>query len=100
MEAKIEQQGEKAIITISGRLDSMNSGDFEKTVEPILTGNTKDVEVNCVNFEYISSSGLRIFLSILKSVKSRGGSVLIRDMNADLRGIFDMCGFSPLFKFE
>lgn len=100
MEANIEQLGEKAIITISGRLDSVNSSDFEKVVEPVSTCEIKFVEIDCKALEYICSSGLRIFLSMLKSVKPRGGNVTIKSLTPDLKQIFDICGFTPFFVFE
>jgi anti-sigma B factor antagonist len=49
--------------------------------------------------EYISSSGLRIFLGILKSAKAGNHHVFIRGLKNDLRQVFTMTGFINLFEF-
>ena len=54
---------------------------------------------SCSKLDYISSSGLRIFLSILKNAKSKGCHVFIRGINADITKVFKMTGFFNLFEF-
>ncbi|MDD2594564.1 MAG: STAS domain-containing protein [Bacteroidales bacterium] len=100
METIIEQQSEKTIIKINGRLDSMNSGDFEKAITPVLEGAMKDITLDCTDFEYISSSGLRLFLTLLKHSKSKGGKLCIKALKPEIKSVFDIAGFTPLFQFE
>ena len=50
--------------------------------------------------EYISSSGLRIFLGILKNTKAKGGHVYIKGISDDIRAVFAMTGFINLFEFK
>lgn len=49
---------------------------------------------------YISSSGLRIFLSILKTAKAKGSHVYITGANEDINKVFAMTGFNNLFEFR
>ena len=49
--------------------------------------------------EYISSSGLRIFLSLLKAVKPKGGLVTIKGVSNEVRDVFTVTGFINLFEF-
>ena len=48
---------------------------------------------------YISSSGLRIFLGVMKNAKARNSHVYIRGISNDIRSIFTMTGFINLFDF-
>jgi anti-sigma B factor antagonist len=50
--------------------------------------------------EYISSSGLRIFLSIRKEAAANGSKVIVRSINADIRQVFMMTGFISLFEIQ
>jgi len=56
--------------------------------------------LDCSELEYISSSGLRIFLSIRKEAAANGSKVIVRNINADIRQVFVMTGFISLFDIE
>jgi anti-sigma B factor antagonist len=49
---------------------------------------------------YISSSGLRIFLTIRKAAAAKGGNVIVKDINNDIRQVFMMTGFLNLFEIQ
>ena len=80
--------------TVTGRLDTTNSDVFEKKMAPLLEGGNPDIEIDCSELEYISSSGLRLFLTLQKSVNARGGKLVILNMRDQIKDIFNMTGFS------
>jgi anti-sigma B factor antagonist len=47
--------------------------------------------------EYISSSGLRVFLSQLKKVRKQQGDIKLASMKPYIREVFDIAGFTQLF---
>ncbi|MDD2491633.1 MAG: STAS domain-containing protein, partial [Bacteroidales bacterium] len=59
---------ERIIINVEGRIDTTNYGEFESAVNKILENSTPEVVMDCTALSYISSSGLRIFLSIHKKM--------------------------------
>ena len=71
-----------------------------KSVEPILEDPTGTIVLDCKDMEYISSSGLRIFLTIRKAAASKGGKVIVKDINNDIRQVFMMTGFLNLFEIQ
>lgn len=86
----------KILAKITGRLDTANSDEFEKKMQPLLQGTSPDIEVDCSDLEYISSSGLRLFLTLQKSVNARSGKLVIFNMKDQIREIFNMTGFSRI----
>ncbi len=100
MEVKIEIIEGCTLVKIAGRLDTATAGEFEKAIAPILEESMQNVILDCADFTYISSSGLRLFLVLQKSALAKGGKLSIRDMSAEIKSIFDMTGFSSLFTFE
>jgi anti-anti-sigma factor len=100
MEIKIETQGNETVLKIIGRVDTATSAEFEKAIAPLLQSDMKMVIVDCKEFEYISSTGLRLFLTLQKNANGKGGKLIIREMNADIKSVFDMTGFTALFTFE
>ena len=79
----------KTLAKVTGRLDTTNSDEFEKKMVPLLQGGNPDIEIDCSELVYISSSGLRLFLTLQKSVNARGGKLVIKE-------IFNMTGFSRI----
>ena len=58
------------------------------------------VILDCTEMNYISSSGLRVFLSMHKEVTSKNGKLIIKNLQPLVKHVFDMTGFSQIFNFE
>ena len=69
-------------------------------VKPLLEAANKEIVLDCSALEYISSSGLRIFLTIRKEAAAHGCKVIVRNINADIRQVFMMTGFISLFEIQ
>jgi len=92
--------GIQTVISISGRLDTVNVSEFEKAIAPVINGDMKDVVIDCSALDYISSSGLRNFLILQKSSTAKQGKLTLKGMKPVIKEVFDMTGFSALFCFE
>jgi len=88
---------ERIIINVEGRIDTTNYGEFESAVNKILENSTPEVVMDCTALSYISSSGLRIFLSIHKKMIGAGGKLILKSLQPSIREIFDISGFSSIF---
>lgn len=100
MKTEIIEQGNQVIATFSGRLDTPAAVQTAEDVKPLLEATNKEIILDCTELEYISSSGLRIFLSIRKEAAAHGSKVIVRHINADIRQVFMMTGFVSLFTIE
>ena len=83
-----------------GRLDTAASQEVALAVQPLLDKAGKKIVLDCKELSYISSSGLRIFLTIRKAAATKGGEVVVKHMNADIRQVFMMTGFLNMFEIE
>ena len=97
MKTEIQQQGDTVTAILEGRLDTAAAPQTEKDLNPLYDLNGQNIVFDCSKLEYISSSGLRIFLGILKNAKPKGSRVSITGLNPDLKNIFAMTGFNHLF---
>ena len=100
MKTSITQQNGELIAVLEGRLDTSVSAQTEQELQPLYDSQGKNIVFDCNKLEYISSSGLRIFLNVLKVAKSKGDRVFITGANADINKIFAMVGFTNLFEFR
>jgi len=98
METKIQENGTQIIAYFSGRLDTAAAIPTAEAVKPLMEVSGKEIILDCTDLEYISSSGLRIFLSIRKEAAAKGSKVIVRNISADIRQVFVMTGFISLFE--
>ncbi len=82
---------------ITGRLDTVNAEQFAKDMQPLMENADKEIVLDCSGLEYISSSGLRHFLTLRKKVAEQGGKMVITHINNEIRSIFTITGFFQLF---
>ncbi len=85
------------VLRVDGRLDTTQSDGFEKQVMDMLKEDHKKVVLDCKGLNYISSSGLRVFLILQKKMSAEGGALKICNLQPSIKEIFDMSGFSMIF---
>lgn len=85
---------------VSGRLDTAAATTFAKDMEPLMENADKKIVLECSELEYISSSGLRLFLTLRKATMAKGGDVILKGMSASVKQVFTITGFNALFTFE
>ena len=100
MKTNIESKDGATIVRVEGRIDTASSVQAEKDFSVLYETEDNEIVFDCTDLEYISSSGLRLFLSILKLSRSEGKHVFFSKMNDYLKEVFTMTGFTSLFEFK
>lgn len=100
MTTTITESGNQLIAAFNGRLDTAASIPTAEACKPLMEAENKEIILDCTDLEYISSSGLRIFLSIRKEAAGHSSKVIVRNINADIRQVFMMTGFISLFEIQ
>ena len=93
-----EKSGDYCIVTIDGRIDSSNSPAFLAEIYQIVNSGEKNIILNCSGLNYISSSGLRVFLVAQKNTISMHGKLLICNLQPAIKEVFVISGFSTIFR--
>ncbi|OFX66881.1 MAG: hypothetical protein A2X12_04830 [Bacteroidetes bacterium GWE2_29_8] len=98
MEIKTEKRDSVVILSVSGRIDVNISTQLEKEVVSNIESNNINIIVDCTNLDYISSSGLRVLLLGLKKTTALKGNFILCNLNKNIAEIFDISGFTSIFK--
>lgn len=96
MQVDITTQDSKATIKVEGRVDTVTAKAFETEVMAVFNSNPTEIIMDCEALNYVSSSGLRVFLILKKTVDSKGCSLLITNMNDEVKQIFKITGFATI----
>ena len=99
MITKIEENDGIMTVYLEGRMDTSSSSETEMEIKPVYETACKEIIIDCSKLEYIASSGLRIFLSLLLDTQPQGKHISIKGMSRQLHDMFDLTGFSNLFDF-
>lgn len=100
MKTIIQQQGECVNVQFVGRFDTAAAPLAEHEMQPLFDCQYQEITLDCTQLDYISSSGLRLFLGLLKATKPKGIHLFVTGMNDDLKQVFAMTGFNSLFEFK
>ena len=100
MDVSIHIQNNKTLVMLTGRIDTTNAEQFQHDLEPLMQGDNPDIEIDCSGMEYTSSQGLRMFLMLQKSVMARGGSLVLKGMQPQVKEVFDITGFSSIINIQ
>ena len=95
----IDIKEENGVLTgiLNGRLDTAASTKFAEDMKPLMEGANKPIVLECNNLDFISSSGLRLLLSLRKETNAKGGSITIKGLNNEVKNVFVITGYNKLF---
>lgn len=97
MEIKTLQAEPVTVVEVSGRIDTTTSVAFQKEIIDVLNKNGKDIELDCENLEYISSSGLRALLVLAKTANSIHKKVTLRKVTPMVKKVITVSHFDAFF---
>lgn len=94
----IEQNrnGSELVIRPIGRLDSVTSGDLYDCLEQNFTSEISDLVLDFSKVDFISSKGLRVLVSVYKSLGERKMKVI--NANESVTDIFRLSGLQKIFE--
>jgi len=100
MEVNIIKGNDETRVELPVRIDTINSGDFEKAIASVFVDVTPNTVFDCKDLTYISSSGLRIVLKSFQMLKTKGSAFKLVNVIPQVKSVFDMTGFSRVLDIE
>ena len=88
------------ILTLDGRIDTDNSAYFQKHVSKLVQAGFMRLIFNCAGLNYVSSTGIGSFTSFLKTLKPKGGDLVLLEIQPKVNEVFQLLGFSQFFAIE
>lgn len=100
MEATIRRENDhKVTLILDGCLDTSVTQQTQKEVEPLFDYQDCEIIIDCSRLEYVSSSGLRLLMTINQRCSANRCSLFIKGLKDDVYDVFQTTGFVHLFQF-
>jgi len=98
MDLKTKKEGNVVVAYLFGRLDVHLSADAEKEINKIIKEEpTSHLLLNLKDVEYMSSSGLRIFVSTMRILKDSQRKLKLCNINSAVKKIFEVVELMDMF---
>ena len=97
---KVKNIGDsKIVVYLSGRIDISLANQLDSELHRIVTDNKVSfVLLNMKDVEYISSSGFRVAISLLRKLKAIEGVLRICSLTEEVRRAFDIIELASIFE--
>ncbi len=99
LEIKRQIIGDVVIISPQGRIDPLTCEEFDRELHHHISQGNVKIILDCSSLEYISSAGLGAIIAHLEETREKGGDIFICCTNSKVYEIFDLLGFTKIFKF-
>ena len=99
MEITTKQLKRVDVVKVSGRVDSSTAPELDEVLKSILEADRFRICMDLSDLEYISSGGIKVLISTLKTCKRwNRGDLRLANMPPYITEVFDLAGLIPLFK--
>jgi len=94
----VKTEGDITIAVIVPRFDAYTASEVETVLKDLIAKGTKKVICDFSQTDYVASAGLRVLLSSAKNLQKCGGQILMISMKPYVREVFEVSGFTQIFK--
>lgn len=95
-----ERVRQVCVICPQGRIDTRGAPELEERLGSILDGGETRLVVDLSAAEYVSSAGLRVFLSLVRKLEGVDGELVLCSLNELVQEAFDIAGFTDWFHIQ
>jgi anti-anti-sigma factor len=100
MEIHDERVGDTCVVTAKGRLDGGASTAFTDRIGGLIASPNPKLLIDFSGVDFVTSAGLRAVLVLVKKVKSAGGSFALCGVQASVREVLDITGFTSMISIH
>ena len=99
MTIKKTVDGDKLVLDLEGRLDTITAPQLENELKVSLY-DIKELTLDMEKLEYLSSAGLRVLLAAQKQMQKQQGNMVIVNVNEIIMEVFEVTGFVDIITIK
>ncbi len=86
-----------AVISVTGRVDTLTAGDFEGSINSCIDQGDRRIILDFTDLVYISSGGLRVLLATAKRLHNDGDRFILCGLSIEVQKVMNLAGFTAIF---
>lgn len=100
MDTLISRENNDVEVVVTGRLTTDEADGFLKKIDPLMQENGLNITLNLAGLEFISSAGIRCFILLLMSCKSKESTLVLKNLTPQIRNIFNLTALLDKFDIQ
>ncbi len=97
MDIKTQRIRKHVVVKLSGRLDITQSDEVESQLAKDVLSGEGDIIIDLGSISYISSSGIRIFVGMVRELNKQGRKLKLCCITVPVKKVFDVVELLDLF---
>ena len=100
MEITLKKDGEKAVASIKGQLDTLTTPEFKKALLELIDNGERKIILDFSELDFISTDGLSGILVLVRRMKVEKGELSVAVLRGQVKKVLDISGLSsciPVF---
>ncbi|MBX3180028.1 MAG: STAS domain-containing protein [Candidatus Hydrogenedentes bacterium] len=97
MQISRDSMPDASLLSLVGRLDELATAEVEQAFTNVLNNENQGLIVDLAGVEYVSSSGLRVLLMLMKAMKNQQRPLKLCNLSPFVAEVFEVSNFAVLF---
>jgi anti-sigma B factor antagonist len=93
----VESMARVELVTVNGRVDSSSATELEQAMNTIIARKAYNIVLELSGVEYMSSAGLRVLISTLRTCKTKRGDVRLAAVSERVDEVLELAGIKAMF---
>lgn len=98
MSLKVDDRGKAKVVSLTGKMDVSLSMTIEQELEELVDSGAVNLILEISGVEYLSSSGIRVFIAIMRKVKDKNGKIVLAQVPETIKKILKTVDLEDLFE--
>ena len=96
----VRQASEGPVVVLRGELDVYDAGKLRDCLDPLVTEGGSSVVVDMSGVSFLDSTGLGVFVAVVKKARALGGDVVFRRPSEPVMAVLRITGLTHVFTLE
>lgn len=92
----INNIGDQTIVSVAGEIDAYTAPKLREAILPLAEDSNPNITINLKDVSYMDSTGLGVFVGLLKSVRKNNGQLNLVELSDRLERLFSITGLSDI----
>jgi anti-sigma B factor antagonist len=93
---EINKLGDQSVVSVGGEIDAYTAPKLREAILPLAEEPNPNITVNLKNVSYMDSTGLGVFVGMLKVVRNNDGQLALVELSNRLERLFSITGLSDI----
>jgi anti-sigma B factor antagonist len=92
----IDKSDDKTVVLVAGEIDAYTAPKLREALLPLAEESNPDLIVNLKDVSYMDSTGLGVFVGLLKKIRKNDGHLNLVELSERLERLFSITGLNDI----